>query len=40
MRGLYTTRSREHAAPADPGHGRLAVAGFVYFTFEAMPDPR
>lgn len=25
---------------ADPDFGRLAPAGFVYFTFEAMPDPR
>ncbi|MEO7092433.1 MAG: hypothetical protein ABI175_04225 [Polyangiales bacterium] len=25
---------------ADPDFGRLVTAGFVYFTFEAMPDPR
>jgi len=25
---------------ADPDYGKLAPTGFVYFTFEAMPDPR
>jgi len=25
---------------ADPDYGSLAPAGFIYFTFEAMPDPR
>ncbi len=37
--GAAEARFRADLA-ADPDFGRLAIAGFVYFTFEAMPDPR
>ena len=37
--GAAEARFRADLA-ADPELGRLAAAGFVYFTFEAMPDPR
>lgn len=37
--GAAETRFRTDLA-ADPDYGKLAPAGFVYFTFEAMPDPR
>jgi len=37
--GAAEARFRADLA-ADPDFGKLATAGFVYFTFEAMPDPR
>lgn len=37
--GAAEARFRTDLA-ADPDYGKLAPAGFVYFTFEAMPDPR
>lgn len=37
--GAAEARFRADLA-ADPDFSKLAPAGFVYFTFEAMPDPR